>query len=567
MRDGGRRDNSYRQAFSNRGLVAITFAEFTNTINEWAMYIATIVYAYERGGATVAGFASLAILFPVCIAAPLAGVAAERYPAARLLVATHVVEASALAAAAATAMMDAPIAVTVACCALAQGGITFTRPVIAFVTPGVVRTARELTVANVWSSMAENASMLLGPLLATGMLAVSGPPATLTVCAVLAFLGAMLMVPIARREPRRARRELRRLRRTQLTHDVGEPSLGVFATVRHSVREVRRLPSAFGVLGAIGATYMLVGALDLVFVVYASEVLGMSESGPGLLSSAVGAGAVISSLAATRLVRRPRLAPLIVGGIATIALAVATLATAGGVPAALALLAVVGFCKALIVLASRMLLQRSAPPGSLAAMFAMVELLVGLSMFAGSIGAQAVIAASGAPAALYALGGLLVALLALTWRSLRKADDAATVPVVAISLLRRLPLFQPLPPLALEAVARAAQERTVTAGGTIITEGEAGHHFFAVADGTFDVTKSGRRVDTLERGAGFGEVALLADVARTATVTARTAGVLLTIERGPFLDAVTGCDSSFDVAWTAIRRWEAAPPPTDVSDD
>ncbi len=566
MRDGGRRDNSYRQALSNRGLVAITFAELTNTINEWAMYIATIVYAFERGGATIAGFASLAILFPVCVAAPLAGIAADRHPPARLLVATHVVEASALAAAAATAATGAPIAVTITCCAIAQGGITFTRPVIAVVTPGVVRTARELTVANVWASMAENASMMLGPLLATMMLAVSGPPAALTVCAVLAFLGAALIVPIARREPRRVRRELRRLRRIEPTN-AGEPSLGIAATVRSSVREVRRLPSAFGVLGAICAAYVLVGALDLAFVVYASEVLDMSESGPGLLSSALGAGAVISSLAATRLVRRPRLAPLILSGVAIIALAVSILATAGGVPAALALLAVVGFCKALIVLASRMLLQRSAPPGALAAMFAMVEMLVGLSMFAGSIGSQAVIAASGAPAAFYALGGLLVASLAVTWHSLRKADDAANVPVVAISLLRRLPLFQPLPPLALEAVARAAQERAVAAGGTIITEGEAGLHFFAVADGTFDVTKSGRRVDTLQRGAGFGEVALLADVARTATVTARTAGVLLSIERGPFLDAVTGCDSSFDVAWTAIRRWESAPPPTDVSDD
>ena len=567
MHDGGRHDNSYRQALSNRGLVAITFAALTNTINEWAMYIAAIVYAFERGGASTAGFASLAILFPVCVAAPLAGIATDRHPPARLLVATHIVEASALAAAAMTAMVDAPIGVTIACCAIAQGGITFTRPVTAVVTPGVVRTARELTVANVWASTADNASMLLGPLLATMMLAVSGAPAVLAVCAVLAFIGSALLVPIARQEPRRARLGLRRLRRSEpsIVHD--GPSIGILAAIRNSVREVRRLPSAFGVLGAISASYVLVGALDLVFVVYASEDLGMSDSGPGVLSSAIGVGAMISSLAATRLVRRARLAPLIVCGAATIALAIVVLATVGGIPAALALLAVVGFCKALVVLASRMLLQRSAPPGALAAMFAMVETLIGLSMFAGSIGAQVVIVARGAPAALYALGGFLLALLVLTWRSLRKADDAANVPVVAISLLRRLPLFQPLPPLALEAVARAAEERTVVAGGTIVTEGEAGHHFFAVADGTFDVTKCGQRLDTIERGAGFGEVALLADVARTATVTARTAGVLLRIERGPFLDAVTGCDSSLDVAWTAIRRWESAPPPTDVSDD
>ena len=80
--------------------------------------------------------------------------------------------------------------------------------------------------------------------------------------------------------------------------------------------------------------------------------------------------------------------------------------------------------------------------------------------------------------------------------------------------------------------------------------------FYAVVDGSFDVTIAGRSVNTAERGASFGEVALLANVCRTATVTANCLGSLLAIQRVPFLIAVTGSDSSRQAAWGVIRTME-----------
>jgi hypothetical protein len=320
------------------------------------------------------------------------------------------------------------------------------------------------------------------------------------------------------------------------------------------------------VLGAVGGGYVLIGALDLLLVVFAQEDLGMAESGPGVLTTSIGVGAVISSLVSSRLVQRRRLAPLIIAGVAAVAAATAVLASVSVVAIAMILLPIVGFSRALVNLTTRMLLQRSAPPGTLAPMFAVVELLSGVGMLLGSIGAQGLIALRGAPAALFGLSGFFVLVLVLTWRPLRHADDGADVPVVAISLLRRLPLFAPLPPLAIEAVARSAVETPVAAGADVVIEGDAGDHFYAIADGTFEIVQHGDHVRTIGRGNGFGEVALLADVPRTATVTARTPGSLLAIGRAPFLEAVTGCDSSQRIAWTALEALGVATPDQQISD-
>jgi CRP-like cAMP-binding protein len=122
-----------------------------------------------------------------------------------------------------------------------------------------------------------------------------------------------------------------------------------------------------------------------------------------------------------------------------------------------------------------------------------------------------------------------------------------------------LPLFAPLPTFELEAVARSAVEVEVGTGEIVIREGESGDRFYAVSSGQFDVSVAGEHVVTAHRGSGFGEVALIANVARTATVIARQPGHLLAIDRSPFLVAVTGYDSSHRAAWDAVRAMTLDP--------
>ncbi len=118
-----------------------------------------------------------------------------------------------------------------------------------------------------------------------------------------------------------------------------------------------------------------------------------------------------------------------------------------------------------------------------------------------------------------------------------------------MSLLRQLPVFAPLPVWSLESVARSARELVVDDGTAVIIEGEPGDAFYAVVDGEFVVTRGAATVRTARRGDGFGEIALIADIPRTATVTSSARGLLLAVERDAFLLAVTGHEPAHEAAW------------------
>ncbi len=113
------------------------------------------------------------------------------------------------------------------------------------------------------------------------------------------------------------------------------------------------------------------------------------------------------------------------------------------------------------------------------------------------------------------------------------ASDAATA-------LRRVPLFASLGDRELEQLARECKERTFAAGETITSQDARGVAFFVIADGTARVTRGEDDAGALGPGDYFGEIALLRDVPRTATVTAVTDSRLYALERDAFLTAVTG---------------------------
>ncbi len=537
---------SSQSALGNSLLVRFTIAHLLATVAEWAFFVGALVYAFDHGGSRAAGLSSVALLIPTAIAAPAAGAAPQRRRPSRVRFWAYALETLSLSAAAVAAFAEAPVAVVVGCCVVTAGAFTFVGPACAVLLPAMVRSARELTVANLWMGSCEGISILGGSALATVLLAAEGPALALAGCAVLAFLSTFMTFGQGRGEPAPVRRP-----------DEGE-YVGATRLVIRSIKGLRERPGASGVLAVAGGQYLLIGSLDLIVVVLAKGALGLGDSGPGLLGTAVGVGALFSAVTSTVLVKRDRLAPLLasaLAGIAIVSFALA-LAVAPTLATALVLFSVVGFSRSLLDLTSRMLLQRATPADSLAAIFGAIELLAGVGMVVGSLMTQLLIAASGVDAALIGLGTFFTGLLLLTWRSLRVADDSADIPIVAISLLRRIPAFAPLPPLALEAVARASTEVSVAAGEAVVTEGEEGDAFYAVVDGSFDITISGRRVSTAERGASFGEVALLANVPRTATVSASCPGSLLAIQRVPFLIAVTGSDSSRQAAWGVIRTLE-----------
>jgi MFS family permease len=511
-------------ALRNRSLLLLELSWLTFSGAEWGVWIALMVWAYTHGGAAATSLIVIVQMVPCILVAPYLGVLTDRRRAGRVLFVGYLVMGASMGGLAAAMAMGAPRFVIFIVAPVMNIALSIPRPAQASLLPSVVRSPLELTAANVVSGWMENASVLVAPALTGVLLGVGGPALAAAVFAALTLAAALMVVSIPGPRP------LRNM----------EQRVSLTAEVRESVRAVSRVPAVRTLIGVVGSQYILVGALDVLYVVLAISVLGMGESGAGYLNSAFGAGGLIGAMVTAMLVARRRLAPALIAGIVTAALALGLLGISPTIVGAFVLLTVAGLGRAVFNVTGRILLQRAAPPGIIAQVFALLESLMDAGIVLGAILVPVLVGLSGARAALLGTCILFVGLVALAWRRLLTIDAGADVPQVEIQLLRSMSIFAPLPAPELEGLARALVPVSAAAGETIISDGEPGDCFYAIADGEVRVTKHGSQVATLRRGDGFGEIALIEDVPRTATVVAVTAASLYSLEKESFIIALTG---------------------------
>ena len=190
----------------------------------------------------------------------------------------------------------------------------------------------------------------------------------------------------------------------------------------------------------------------------------------------------------------------------------------------------------------------------LARVFGVGEALQMIGLAIGSAAAPILVSAFGGRGAVAVSGMLLLALAILAWPRLVRVDAHATVPGPELGILRAIPIFAPLPEHIAEQLSWNLIPVQVAAGTVVIREGDEGDRFYVLSDGEAEVTTGGRSVARLGPGDYFGEIALLRDVPRTATVTAVTDCRLLALTREIFLGGVTGSVPSFQTADTEIDR-------------
>jgi MFS family permease len=527
----------------NRALLSLelAFAAFNGA--EWALWLSMIVYAYSVGGATASGAIVLLQLVPCIFLAPYIGALADRRRPGRVLFVGYLTQGVTMATAAAAMALDAPPWVVFAIAPLINIGITFPRPAQAALLPSVVRKPIELTAANVVSSWAENGSVLVAPALAGVLLGVGGPQLAIAALALLAFGAAVLVLPIPGPPPIAA-------------DDTAGSSESVSLTsqVAAGIRAVRGEPSVRLLVGLIGSQYILVGALDVLCVVLSVSVLGMGQAGAGYLTAALGAGGLIGAALTAGLVARRRLAPALGAGMITAALALGLLGLYPTVLIAFAMFAMAGLGRTVLDVTGRILLQRSAPPQVLADIFSMLESLMNAGLSFGAVIVPVLVGLSGPRAALIGTGVIFLSIILLSWRRLGSVDAAASVPHVEIRLLQSIPIFAPLPGPQLEGLARALTPESAPAGTVMMREGEVGEHYCAIASGEVAVTRAGKEVARLSRGEGFGEIALIEDVPRTATVTAVRPTEVYCLEKEPFILALTGHPSAKRAASGVVTK-------------
>jgi MFS family permease len=527
---------AFSAVFCNDDLRRLELAWSGSIIGQWGYEIALAVFAYRAGGATAVGLVGLVRLLPAAVVAPFAALLGDRFDRKRIMVAADLARACAMAGAAAAVFGGAPAATVYALAVIAAVTGTAFQPAQSALLPGLARSAEELTAANATSTTLESVGFFVGPALGGLLLAVTSVGAVFTVTAAMFLWSALVL--------RRIGADSR-----------GGPGVDAEGILREALAGFRAIAAERRLrllVGLYGAQTLAAGILRVLLVVTALQILNLGPSGVGFLNSAVGVGALAGMLVVLALIGTSRLSEVFRVGILLWGVPLVLVGIWPSVTTALVLLGILGVGNTLVDVAGLTLLQRAAPDDVRARVFGVLE-----SIFLGTIGIGAILAplltaALGARGALIAAGGGLSVLVLVLWRPLTAIDALAAVPESELALLRGIPIFAPLPLVTLEQLASRLSPVRVAAGDNVFHRGDPGDRFYVIAEGEVAVALDGRPPVTLGRGAYFGEIALLRDVPRTATVTALTEVELYALEGGVFIAAVTGHAPSAEAADAVI---------------
>jgi MFS family permease len=496
---------------------------------EWAFTVALGVVAFDDGGAAAVGIVAFLRTAPAALIAPLATALADRVRRDRVLLWSCLVRAAATAGAALLLAAGTSNVAVYGLAVLATAAFTVFRPAHSALLPILCMTPLELTSANLVRGLIDSLSTLLGPLLAALLLAVGSPDAVFAFAAALALCSGLLLLGLSYEAPRRA---------------APEPIARIVAETVEGFRALGRYPRA-GLLVALALAQTFTrGAFNVFLVVVAIELLETGDPGVGLLTAAVGAGAVMGSLGAAMWVSGRRLAAVEGIGVALWGLPLTLSGAFPYEPVVLALMCVIGVGNALVDVGVFTLPARLVPEELLARVYGAFESLVALTVALGSLVTPLVIELLGVRGALAVLGLVAPTAVLLAWRRLQAIDGSISRRDDEIEILKQVGMLRPLPMPAIENLAVHVDHTEVAAGQEVFRQGEDGHSFYVIKQGEAEVIGDGSFVRTMGPGDGFGEIALIRDTQRTATVRARTPLVLYSLDRRHFLPAVGGYASS-----------------------
>ncbi|HEY3612156.1 MAG TPA: MFS transporter [Gaiellales bacterium] len=507
---------------------------------EWAHFVALGVFAYAHGGSTAVGIAGLARLLPAAAIAPFASSLGDRFRRERFLLAIVVLGAAALAASAVGALLDDRIVVFAAASVVGLSSTLF-RPALVALLPSLARTAKELIAANGATSTIESLGTLLGPLAAGVLVAFADVAVVFAVSAAALLVSAALLALVS------------------VPGRVATPAQGAGVEVWQGFRAIGAVPRARLLVALIASQTFVRGCLNVLIVVAAYRVLHAGDTEVGYLAAAIGAGGLIGAFGAVSL-RGERLAPPFAWGLVFWGVPIMLMAPLPYDVPVLVLLGVVGAANSVVDVSGFTLLQRTVPDDVLNRVLGVTW---GLAMGTAAIGsfvAPAILGLIGVKPAFLVIGALLPLLVLVSYRGIAELDTGVA-PASQLGLVESVAVFAPLSLVAKERIASHLVELDVAAGAVVIRAGEPGDRFYVIADGELTIDAGSQQI-TVGPGDFFGEIALLRDVPRTATVRADTDVRLYALERDDFLAVVTGNSlartEADDVADTRLEANAAA---------
>ena len=529
--------NALAEVFRNPNLRRLNLALAGSVIGDWALSVGAAVYAYTKGGATAVGVVGVVRFVTMALLAPFTSLMADKFDRKAVMIAADAIRTALVLVAALVIWRNGPPIIVYALAVFISLAGTAFRPAQAALMPSLANHPGELTAANVASSTIHSVGFFAGRAIGGVLLAVADISTVYVFDAVTFVWSALLVIGL---HPAAKTDETAKAS----AHIDGEDAedkgrAGMFAGVGDGYREILRSRDIRLLVGLYCAQTVVAGASLVFSVAIALDLLKLGKSGVGILDSAVGVGGVIGGIVALLLAQRGKLARDFGIGVILWAAPLLLIAAWPTLPAALIAMAIVGVANSVVDVNAFTILQRLVPDAVMGRVFGAMESAIIGGMALGALVMPILIHSIGLRSGLVVIGGAVSFVVVLGIAGLRRIDKVALAPA-GLDLLKGVAMLGVLPETMLERLARGSKVVAVPSGQAVFSEGDGGDLFYVIESGTVDVTIRGEYIRTLSAGGSFGEIALLRDVPRTATVTATSDLVARAIERDHFLAAVTG---------------------------
>jgi MFS family permease len=561
--------HGYRSALRHRDFRLLISTFTVAWTGAWAYNVALWIYVYEQthsygwvGATTILRFV------PSLIFSAYAGVIAERYERVRLLIVSRMMCMVWMALLALSAALQVPVAITLALAVLNTITSMVNEPAERALTPQIVG-EEDLAVANALTSVIENLVVIAGPAIGAAFLLFGSPAGVFALTAFAFGVDALITS---------------RVRTRSTPVDVTEGGkAGPFRQMAVGVKTIAQAPLVALLVGYCVVASFIYGTDTVLYISVSNQQLGTGSDGTGYLLAGLGVGGILMAAAVNRLAASPRLGLVITLGMLGYCLPTALLVVIHSPEIAVALQVIRGAGTLVVDVLAITALQRSLPSDRIARVFGAFTGLVLLAITLGAFITPILLRAIGLHDTLLWLAFAIPAVAVLSYVFRLAAMDKAAVAQVAVlapkvALLQSLGIFAKASRSALEQLAKSMTEQSVPTGGVIIREGDPADALYVLVDGRVDVHALGEGVEphhlrTMDAGSYFGEIGLLENIPRTATITALTACTLYRIDGADFTEALTNLSASTSLLEGAKTRLAlthpsraAAPPSTPAID-
>lgn len=528
----GETRDSITAVFRNRNMRRIQLALAGSEIGDWAYATAVAVWAYQVGGAETVGVWVAVRLGLSAVLAPFGASLADKMDRRLLMLLTDLVRAVLVAGAALVLLVDGPAWAVFVMATLVSLLVTPFMVAQRSILPSLAERPEELTAANGTASTVDSLSSFIGPALGASLLAVTSVE-TVFAFNVLTFLWSMALV-YGVRPPVAAATEP-----VDGEDEPEEETEGFWRETAAGFRAIRADPGLLLVASAASVQTVIAGGSAVFMLVMAVEVLGTGAAGYGYLNAVLGVGAVLGGLLAIARASRRRLAGDMIVGVVLWS-APLLLVTVWPHPVTVVVaMALLGLGNPLVDVNMDTITQRLAPDAVMGRVFGAMEACFIATMALGALVMPYLIEWLGLRWALAAIALPVVLLALVCIPGARKIDGRLGIPK-HLPLLRGTDIFAPLAQAAIETIARELVEVRAIAGEVVLREGDRSDRFYVIESGRVEVTQAGRALREEGPGDYFGEIGLLRDVPRTATITALEDTVLQALDRDTFLRVVSG---------------------------